>query len=138
MTMTVPKRFPAVRFFGTFLQVVAWIMLVLSILGALGLGLIGGASFFGNLAVDTMPLLGDLTNTAIGATGIAGALGLLIAGLFNFLVFYVVGQMIHMQLAVEENTRLTAALLLRMHQESHVQDEQMAYAETGFVSEAYE
>lgn len=138
MTMTVPKRFPAVRFFGNFMQVVAWIILVLSVLGAIGLALIGGASFFGNLAVDTMPLLGDLTASSIGATGIAGALGLLIAGIFNFLVFYVIGQTIHMQLAVEENTRLTAALLLRMHQDSRISDEQAGYEDSGFVGEPYE
>ncbi|MFN2200881.1 MAG: hypothetical protein ACK2UO_06720 [Caldilineaceae bacterium] len=138
MNMTVPKRFPAVRFFGTFLQVVAWILLVLSVLGAIGLALIGGASFFGNLAADTLPFAGNLTNNAIGASGIAGGLGLLISGLFSFLVFYVSGQMIHMGLAIEENTRLTAALLLRMHQESRIQDEQAAYAESGFVNEVYE
>jgi hypothetical protein len=137
MSMTVPKRFPAVRFFGTFLQVLAWIILVISILGAVGLALLGGASFFGNMAVDTIPLMGNLTGNALGASGIAGALGLLIAGLFNFLVFYVLGQFIHMQLAVEENTRLTAALLLRMHQESQVQDERAAYGEA-FVNETYE
>ncbi len=137
MNMTVPKRFPAVRFFGTFMQVLAWIVLVLAVLGAIGLALIGGASFFGNLAADTVPFMGNLTSNAIGASGIAGSLGLLIAGLFNFLVFYVIGQMIHMQLAVEENTRLTAALLLRMHQDSRVQDEQAVYGE-GFVNEVYE
>jgi len=138
MNMTVPKRFPAVRFFGTFMQVVAWIMLVVSILGAIGLALIGSASLLGNFAVESMPLVGGLASGAIGASGIAGGLGLVIAGLFNFLVFYVVGQMIHLQLAVEENTRLTAALLLRMHQESHIPEEQTAYGEGGFVNEVYE
>lgn len=137
MNMTVPKRFPAVRFFGTFMQVLAWIVLVLSILGAIGLVLVGSASFFGNMAVDTIPLLGNLTDNALGASGIAGGLALLIAGLVNFLVFYVIGQAIHMQLAVEENTRLTAALLLRMHQDSRVHEEQPAYGEA-FVNEVYE
>ena len=138
MNMTVPKRFPAVRFFGTFMQVVAWIMLVVSILGAIGLALIGSASLLGNFAIDTMPFVGGLTSSAIGASGIAGGLGILVFGLFNFLVFYVIGQMIHLQLAVEENTRLTAALLLRMHQESHMPDEQAAYSEGGFANEVYE
>lgn len=137
MNMTVPKRFPAVRFFGTFMQVLAWIVLVLSILGAIGLVLVGSASFFGNLAADSIPFLGELTGGAVGASGIAGGLALLIAGLVNFLVFYVIGQAIHMQLAVEENTRLTAALLLRMHQESRAHDEQANYGE-GFVNEVYE
>ena len=48
------------------------------------------------------------------------------------------GQMIHMQLAVEENTRLTAALLLRMHQDSRIEEEHAAYGDSGFVSETSE
>ena len=62
----------------------------------------------------------------------------IIGGIVNFLVLYFFGEMIHMGLAVEENTRLTAALLLRMHQESRVSDEQAAYVESGFVADSYE
>jgi hypothetical protein len=135
--MTVPKRFGILRFFGTFVKVIAWIFLVLSVLGAIGAVLVGSASFFTNLAADTLPL-GDLPLAGVGALGIAGGFGILLGGLLNFLIFYVVGESIHMQLAVEENTRLTAALLLRMHQESRVQEEQAAYGDSGFVTEAYE
>jgi len=34
--------------------------------------------------------------------------------------------------------RLTAALLLRMHQDSRTEEEQEAYGNSGFVNEAYE
>lgn len=135
--MSVPKRFGILRFFGTFMKVVAWIFLVLSVLGAISAVLFGSSGFFSGLATGVLPL-GEMPVGVGGALGIAGAIGILIAGLLNFLVFYVIGESIHMQLAVEENTRLTAALLLRMHQESRLQEERSAYGDSGFVTEAYE
>ena len=40
--MTVPKRFGVLRFFGTLLKVIAWIVLVVSILLAIGAVVAGG------------------------------------------------------------------------------------------------
>ena len=137
--MAVPKRFAVVRFFGTFMKVIAWIVLVVSILGAIGVALLGSTSLVGNFAADFMPFLQDMAAMSVGTSmGIMAGIGLVVAGIFNFLIFYMIGEMIHMQLAVEENTRLTAALLLRMHQDSRIQEEQAAYGDSGFVSEAYE
>ena len=50
-----------------------------------------------------------------------------------------VGESLHLSLAMEENTRLTAALLLRMHQESQPA-EPASYGQTGsgFVNEPFE
>ena len=73
------------------------------------------------------------------AGGITIGIFVLLYGFMNFLVFYVVGESLHLSLAMEENTRLTAALLLRMHQESQP-EEPPAYGPSGsgFVNEPFE
>ena len=136
--MAVPKRFAVVRFFGVFMKIVAWIVLIISILGAVGSVLLGASSIMTQIA-GSAPFLTDMMSYGAGASlGIVSAILIIIGGIVNFLVFYFIGEMIHMGLAVEENTRLTAALLLRMHQESRVSDEQAAYGESGFVADSYE
>jgi hypothetical protein len=130
--MTVPKRFGVLRFFGTLLKVLAWIVLVLGIIGAIG-AVVAGAG----LIEDFLNQAGLTALTGRGAAGgILAGIGILLAGLFYFLLLYVAGEALHMQLAVEENTRLTAALLLRMHQDG--QPESTGYAAGGFLNEPYE
>ena len=41
--MSVPKRFGVLRLVGTLLKVIAWIVLIFSILGAIGLVLVGNS-----------------------------------------------------------------------------------------------
>jgi hypothetical protein len=134
--MTVPKRFGVLRFFGTLLKVIAWIVLILSILAAIGVALAGGS------LVDSLgPALGDQSGMAgiIGTGGgILAGLFILIFGLMYFLFLYVAGESIHLQLAVEENTRLTAALLLRMHQEGQGDTAAPYGAGGGFVNEPFD
>lgn len=134
--MTVPKRFGVLRFFGTLLKVIAWIVLIVSILMAIG------AAVAGSTLVDTLgSALGDqaaLAGPLAAGGGIIAGIFILIMGLIYFLVLYVSGENLHLQLAVEENTRLTAALLLRMHQEGQG-DAAVPYgAGGGFVSEPYD
>lgn len=136
--MTVPKRFGILRFFGTFMKVIAWITLVLAVLSAALFVLLGSARMVANLVSEILPGVNFSSIAGAGALGIAGGIGVLFVGLVYFLLFYVAGEVIHMQLAVEENTRLTAALLLRMHQDSRLEEEQTAYGDSGFVSETYE
>ena len=38
-------------------------------------------------------------------------------GIFGFFSLYASGESLHLRLAIEENTRLGAALLLKMHQD---------------------
>ncbi len=132
--MTVPKRFGVLRFFGTLLKVLAWIVLVLSVLGAIGVAVAGNmvANLMGSMAT------GDAGGLITAGGGIVGGLLLLIAGLFYFLVLYVSGESIHLQLAVEENTRLTAALLLKMHQEGQTESTSTYGGSAGFANEPYE
>lgn len=130
--MTVPRRFGVLRFIGTLLKVIAWIVLILAILGAIGIGL--GGSQVGPLLTRANPALSGLFATPAGGI-VAGVVGLLL-GLIYFLILYASGERIHMYLAIEENTRLTAALLLRMHQDSQ-QETRPTYA-SGFANEPFE
>ena len=130
--MTVPRRFGVLRFIGTLLKVIAWIVLILAILGAIGVGLAG--SQVGPLLARANPTLSGLFATPAGGI-VAGVVGLLL-GLIYFLILYASGERIHMYLAIEENTRLTAALLLRMHQDSQ-QETRPTYA-SGFANEPFE
>ncbi len=134
--MTVPKRFGVLRFFGTLLKVIAWIVLVLSVLWAIVLVIMGGSEAItgalgGVLPAESAAMLGT-------GGGILAGLFFLFLGFMYFLVFYVTGESLHLQIAVEENTRLTAALLLRMHQDGQA-DAAASYGTAGgFISEPYE
>ncbi|MFN8490258.1 MAG: hypothetical protein U0350_21905 [Caldilineaceae bacterium] len=130
--MTVPRRFGVLRFIGTLLKVIAWIVLILAILGAIGM--VVGSSQLGTIITNSNPALRSLFSTPAGAI-VTGVVVLLI-GLIDFLILYASGERIHMYLAIEENTRLTAALLLRMHQDSQ-QDARPSYA-SGFSNEPFE
>lgn len=132
--MTVPKRFGVLRFFGTLLKVIAWIVLVLSVLGAI-VTVVAGSTFSGTLT----QALGENAAIVGAGGGIIAGLALLIVGLLYFLALYVAGESLHLQVAVEENTRLTAALLLRMHQEGQGDTAATYGAGTGgFVNEPFE
>ncbi len=122
--MTVPKRFDILRFFSGLLKVLAWINLVLAILSAIGIALAGGQMGpFLQLAGEQFA---PMASMMAGIGGIVLAVFVLLGGLFYFVLLYALGEMISLQLAVEENTRLTAALLLKMHQDSQV-DTRPAY-----------
>jgi hypothetical protein len=132
--MTVPKRFGVLRFFGTLLKVFAWIVLILSILSAIGAALAGGQL----VNIIDPNLLGGSAEIITTGGGILAGIALLLVGLLYFLILYVLGETLHLQLAVEENTRLTAALLLRMHQEGQGDGGAAYGAGGGFVNEPYD
>lgn len=116
--MTVPKRFDILRFFSGLLKVLAWINLVVAILSAIGIALAGGqmGPFLQTMGEQFAPMASMIA----GVGGIVLAVFVLLGGLFYFVMLYALGEMISLQLAVEENTRLTAALLLKMHQDNQV------------------
>ena len=132
--MTVPKRFGVLRLAGWVLKIIAWIALVAAILGAIVTALAATGSGLQQLSGVPLfqGLLAGILSSAAG--GIFAGLLVLLAGVFYFLLFYALGESIHMQLALEENTRLTAALLLRMHQESQ-QETRSSYSAPAFESE---
>ena len=134
--MAVPKRFGVLRLIGTLLKVLAWIVLALVVLAAILAGVAGTAgSNLSNLNVPEQyaPLMAMMGNGG----GIFIAIGILLVGLIEFLAIYALGENIHLRVATEENTRLTAALLLRMHQESQV-DPEPAYPAGGFATEPFQ
>ena len=109
--MSVPKRFDVLRFFSGLLKVLAWINLVIAILAAIGIAIAGGqAGTFLTLAGDQYA---PIAATVAGAGGIFLAIFVLLGGLFYFVLLYALGEMIALQIAIEENTRLTAACCSR-------------------------
>lgn len=131
--MAVPKRFGVLRLVGTLLKFLAWLVFVLAIV----LGIIAGAlssvpalaSFVQGLPI---PVLSDLL---ANGSGLLVGIGLFLAGLLYWLLLYSAGENLLLRVAVEENTRLTAALLLRMHQDSQVEAD--ASYGTGYAGETY-
>ena len=111
--MSVPQRFGVLRLIGTLLKVMAWIVLVGSILLTLTAGLAGpiARQFLGDAGLQAGLL-------SLGSAGglIAGVF-LMVIGIVLFLVLYAAGENVFLQLAIEENTRMNAALLLRAAEE---------------------
>lgn len=134
--MSVPKRFAILRFVGNLFKILAWILLIISILGAIGLAILGSSAGAG-VVTQFIPE-GVAANFGGAAGGVLGGILLLIFGLVYFLIFYAAGENLHLRLAVEENTRLTAALLLRMHQDSQMEQNASYGAAAGFASEPFE
>ncbi len=134
--MTVPKRFGVLRFFATLLKVIAWIVLVLALLAAIGLVVASTTGAINGVAENAIPGINS-GMLAMGG-GILGGIGVLIIGLVYFLILYVGGETIHLYLAVEENTRLTAALLLRMHQDGQAEANPAYSAGGAFTNEPFE
>ena len=105
------KRFPILRILGTLWKVLAWIALVGGILlslGALVVGILGSGSFL-------LRLLGQDTVAVPGTMGVVAGVVALLLGLvvtvIYALILYAVGDLIHLLLALEENTRHTTQLM---------------------------
>lgn len=135
--MTVPKRFGVLRFLAALLRVLAWVVLILTILGAIVVGINGFTSLLQTESLVNIPYLGALLNLAgAGVGAIVTAILFALGGLLYFVILYAAAESLSLNLAVEENTRLTAALLLRMHQESQP-DTRSGYGPT-YPSEPFE
>ena len=115
--MTVPKRFDFLRFISALLKVFAWIVLILSILGAISTALF--SSQMGSLVSQQVG--GDYGWLLGGVGAIVSAVFVLFFGFIYFAALFALGESIALNLAVEENTRMTAALLLKMQQDSQVE-----------------
>ncbi len=127
--MTVPARFGVLRLLATLFKVMAWIVLIGSILGALGIGLLG------SLLEQTWFDAGLIPMWLIeGAGGIVFGLVVILAGIISFLALFAAAEVIQVQLAIEENTRLTAALLLRLDE----QNRPVEYATPTYYGEVVE
>jgi len=129
--MNVPQRFGVLRLIGTLLKVMAWIVLVSSILLALTAGLAGpiASQFLGDVGLqsDLLPL-GSAGGLVIGVL-------LMIVGIVFFLSLYAAGENVFLWLAIEENTRMSAALLLRAAEKESTSDTAPRQAYYGEVME---
>ncbi|OQA19421.1 MAG: hypothetical protein BWY63_01734 [Chloroflexi bacterium ADurb.Bin360] len=99
------KRFGVLRFIATLWKILAWVVLVLGLLGAIATlvgGLAGG--FLDTAMLRQLGLPSDLGGTFFG---VAGFLGILIGSVLQFFGLYAVGEIITVFLSIEENTRAT-------------------------------
>lgn len=97
------RQFMALRVVGTIFKVLAWLVLILGLLGAAG-GLIFGFAVTDELGIAGLDIGGPLV-------GIATFVVAVVVAILNFLLLYAVGEVIYLSLCIEENTRRTAYLL---------------------------
>jgi hypothetical protein len=90
-------------------KILAWITLVLGVLGAFGT-LLG--SIFGGMDSQFWRQLGMPALIGGTAVGILGFLGILLTTVLQFVAFYAVGEVLSLFIDIEDNTR-TVALSLR-------------------------
>lgn len=107
-------RFGVLKFISGFYKVVGIIVGVIALLSALGICATSvlGTSLLSGLSRDlqnsgVQPFLGASSILA----GIFSALGTIIGGAFAALGLYAFGELISLLISLEENTRITAALL---------------------------
>jgi uncharacterized protein YacL len=94
------RRFTALRIIGTVLKILAWISLLIGVLGAI-LALIAGFAMRGPDGILGLDIAGPLA-------AVASFIVVLIVTIFYFLLLYSAGEAIYMFLAIEENTRRMA------------------------------
>lgn len=140
--MTVPKRFGVLRFFAGLIKIIAWIILIFSVLIGIAVALMSMVNIGQILGAEPrqFPIIGGFLDLLLSLGGgiILGILSM-IGGVLYFIVLYAAGELISMNLAIEENTRLTAALLLRMHQESQpeARSASSSYGSGGYAAGSY-
>ncbi len=101
------RKFRVLRIVATIVKVIAWIVLVVGVLGGCGtlvLGLLAGSSGPRGGGAEFGPLAGLLGGAVSG-------LVVIVLALIYFLFLYAYGELIYLLLALEENTRLTAERL---------------------------
>ena len=102
-------RYKILRFAGTLWKIVAWIVLVVGILVSLGLliaSILGG----GGLRELFQQLTEGVADLPPWLDWIGGVILFILSlgiALMNFLVLYAAGDLIHLFIAIEENTRLS-------------------------------
>jgi len=102
------KKYRALRVIATITKIVAWIFLVLGVLGSC---LYGASVLFlmGGTATRGTEFAGLLGGGILGA--VIGIVSILFVVLFTFLPLYAFAELIDVMLALEENTRATAEQL---------------------------
>ena len=103
------RRFRVLRFLALIYQILAWIVLVGGILAAVGVVVLGATT--GGGRVPAVPGMALLPGVGGLVGGITAGLAMLLGAIFYFILLYAAGELIHLGLAVEQNTRETAYYL---------------------------
>lgn len=101
------KKYGVLRIIATINKILAWLVLVLGVLGgcvSLGVGLLPALSSAGSRGAPGL-LVGGL------AAGMVTGVGAIFVSVIYFLVFYSFGELIYLLIDLEENTRTTAERL---------------------------
>lgn len=101
------RQFTALRVVGTIFKVLAWLVLILGLLAAVG-ALLFGFALNEQLGIPSFDVGGPLA-------GIAGFVVSLVIAVLNFLLLYAVGETIYLFLSIEENTRRTAYFIQQQY-----------------------
>jgi hypothetical protein len=104
------QKFGVLRIVATIFKILAWIVLVLGIIGACGslaTAFVPGMS----TGLGSSNPFGTVPSGLTVVAAIGAAIGALIGTLIAFLILYAYGDLISLLLALEENTRLTAERL---------------------------
>jgi hypothetical protein len=105
------KKFRILRIVAFLWKIVAWVILVISVLG--GCGTIVMLATAGNQLARQSSVFGlGMLGGAVG--GVVIAVIAILVGLFYFISLYAVAEMIDVALAVEENTRATVEQLKQL------------------------
>lgn len=114
------KKFGVLRFIGTVYKIIGVILAVIAVLAAVIviIASIAGGTSLGSLSQQyggqgDLGLLGGFSGAA---AGIAAGIGILIGLGLAALTQYAIGEAIYLFLAIEENTRATAALIKRQQE----------------------
>lgn len=112
------RKYAGLRLAGTVYKVLGIIVGVITILAALGICV---TSLLGGAAMNS--LAGDFGGNAGMMGSLGGVLGGLLGGLFALIYggamalgLYAFGEMMQLMIALEENTRATAAVLMQRHE----------------------
>jgi len=112
----VEKKFTVLRIIGTLWKIIAWISLVVGVIGSVGVlltGILGGS-----IMQQVVPVPEGASWVYGVAGGITGFVATLIATIAYFLLMYAVGELIYLLLAIEENTRQASQQIQRMAEEA--------------------
>jgi len=104
------KRFAVLRFIGTVYKVLGGIMGVVTLLSAIGfcgLAVLGGAA--GSQLGNQNGAVGALLGSVIG--GIVVSIIFFLYGAAIAVSLYAAGELVYLLISLEENTRMTSALL---------------------------
>lgn len=101
------KKYGVLRIIATINKIIAWIVLVLGVLGgcvSLAVGVLPGLTAASSRTAPAL-LAGGLM------MGLATGVGAIVISVIYFLVFYSFGELIYLLIDLEENTRATAEQL---------------------------